>query len=335
MKPIKQDRFTNVEKIPTRNAYGQTLVELGETNPNVVVFEADISKSTQTYRFAEAFPDRFFNVGVAEQNMVGAAAGAATCGKIPFVSTYAVFGSMRACEQVRTSVAYPRLNVKIAVSHGGLTAYDDGVTHQAIEDLGIMRTIPNMTVIQPSDVYSTRKAVLAAAELDGPVYLRFTRIGMPAIYDHDIDFQIGKAIWLREGDDVTIVAIGDMVCQALLAADELEAEGIKAEVFDMHTIKPLDQTALLNSITKTRAVITVEDHNIIGGLGSAVAETLAETLPTPMRRIGLRDTFAESGAYDDLLDRYGLDAPHIAEAARDMVKRKLPYEANLLKKQCL
>lgn len=308
-----------MERIPTRNVYGETLVELGHANPKIVVFEADISKSTQTYRFAEAFPDRFFNIGVAEQNMMGSAAGAATCGNIPFVSTYAVFGSMRACEQIRTSIAYPKLNVKIAVSHGGLTAYDDGVTHQAIEDLGIIRTIPNMTIVQPCDAASTRKAVLEAVDIDGPVYIRLMRIGMPLIYENDVDFKIGKAIRLREGGDVTIVAIGDMVCQALLAADELAADGIEADVLDMHTIKPLDQATLLESVAKTRAVVTAEDHNIINGLGSAVAETLAENLPTPMRRIGLRDTFAESGSYDDLLNHYEMSAQHIAKAARETI----------------
>ncbi|HBO45601.1 MAG TPA: transketolase [Planctomycetaceae bacterium] len=316
------DRFAGVERIPTRNAYGQALVELGRVDPRVVVFEADISKSTQTYRFAEAFPDRFFNVGVAEQNMMAAAAGAATCGNIAFVSTYAVFGSMRACEQLRTSVAYPKLNVNVAVSHAGLTAYDDGVTHQAVEDMGIVRTIPNMTVVQPCDGPSTRKTVLAAVEIDGPVYIRLTRIGMPTIYPADFDFEIGRAIRLREGKDVTIVAVGDMVCQALLAADELAAEGIEADVLDMHTIKPLDETALLESAAKTRAVVTAEDHNILNGLGSAVAETLGETLPTPMRRIGLRDTFGESGGYEELLKHFGLSAWHVANAARGVIERK-------------
>ncbi|MBN1588940.1 MAG: transketolase family protein [Pirellulales bacterium] len=308
--------------IPTRHAYGETLVELGKLNDRVVVFEADISKSTQTYRFAEAFPDRFFNVGVAEQNMMAMAAGAAICGKIAFVSTYAVFGSMRACEQMRTSVAYPKLNVNIAVSHAGLTAYDDGVTHQAIEDLGIVRSIPNMTVVQPCDAPSTRKAVMAAAKIDGPVYLRLTRIGMPILYDAGPDFEIGKAIRLRRGNDVTIVAIGDMVFQALDAAEQLAIEGIGVDLLDMHTIKPLDQEALLESVMRTGAVVTAEDHNVVGGLGSAVAETLGEHRPTPMTRIGLQDTFAESGAYDDLLRHYGMDARHIIEAARKVMGRK-------------
>ena len=312
----------DTKTIPTRNAYGETLVELGKADDRIVVFEADISKSTQTYRFADAFPERFFNFGVAEQNMMAAAAGAAICGKIPFVSTYAVFGSMRACEQMRTSVAYPALNVNIAVSHAGLTAYDDGVTHQAVEDLGIVRSIANMTVLQPCDAPSTRKAVLAAVEIDGPVYLRFTRIGMPVIYDQEVDFQIGKAIRLRNGNDVTIVAIGDMVFQALEAADQLAAEGIGVDLLDMHTIKPLDEGTLLESAARTGAVVTAEDHNVIGGLGSAVAESLGERLPTPLTRIGLQDTFAESGTYDELLEHYGMTARHIVEAARLVIKRK-------------
>jgi transketolase len=312
----------NQEKIPTRNAYGQALVELGKVNPNVVVFEADIAKSTQTHLFAKEFPERFFNVGVAEQNEMAIAAGAATCGKIAFVSTYAVFASMRACEQMRTSVAYPKLNVKIAVSHGGVTAYDDGVTHQATEDLGIVRTIPNMTVVMPADAHSARKAVFEAAKLDGPVYIRFMRIGMPVIYSKDVDFTIGKAIQLRQGKDATIVAIGDMVCQAIQASEELASQGIEADVFDMHTIKPLDKEALLESAMRTGAVVTVEDHNIINALGSAVSEVLAEEYPVRVHRIGLRDTFAESGAYDELLAHYGMDSAHIVEAAKKVIRHK-------------
>jgi transketolase len=312
----------NQEKIPTRNAYGQALVELGKVNPNVVVFEADIAKSTRTHLFAKAFPERFFNVGVAEQNEMAIAAGAATCGKIAFVSTYAVFASMRACEQMRTSVAYPKLNVKIAVSHGGVTAYDDGVTHQATEDLGIVRTIPNMTVVMPADANSTRKAVFEAAELDGPVYIRFMRIATPIIYPGDVNFKIGKAINLRRGNNVTIIAIGDMVCQALQASEELTSQGIEADVLDMHTIKPLDKEALLESAMRTGAVVTAEDHNIINGLGSAVAEALGEGYPVPMFRIGLRDTFAESGAYDDILAHYGMDVHHIIEAVHKVIERK-------------
>jgi transketolase len=308
--------------VPTRDAYGDALVELGQELPEVVVFEADISKSTRTDAFARQFPDRFFNVGVAEQNEMAAAAGAATCGKIVFVSTYAVFASMRACEQVRTFVAYPRLNVKICTSHGGITPANDGVTHQATEDLGIMRTIPHMTVLMPADAVTTKIAVQQAARLEGPVYVRLTRDGVPVIYDADVDFRIGRAIVLRSGGDVALIALGDMVSPALDAARELEQEGIAATVIDMHTIKPIDEQAIAEAAARTGAVITVEDHQINGGLGSAVAEVLVEHGPVPMERIGLKNTFAESGKYEELLAKYGMDVPAILAAARRVIERK-------------
>jgi transketolase len=307
------------EPIATRFAYGEALVELGRENSRVVVLEADISKSTQTQHFAEAFPERFFQMGCAEANAMVAAAGLATTGKIPFVSTYAVFGSMRACEQVRSFVAYPRLNVKIAVSHGGVTSANDGPTHQGTEDLGIMRTIPNMTVIMPADYYATKKLVRAAAALEGPVYLRFTRDPVPIIYAPESDFTIGKGVCLRPGADVSLVAIGDLVVIALEAAELLAARGISAEVIDMHTLKPLDTELLLRSAEKTRRVVTLEDHQISGGLGSAAAEVLGENLPTPMRRIGLRDTFAESGEYRLLLKKYGMDAAAVVRATEALM----------------
>lgn len=308
------------EGIATREAYGKAVVELGKINERVVVLEADISKSTRTDLFAKAFPDRYLNVGVAEQNEMGIAAGLATCGLIPFVSTYSVFASMRACEQLRTSVAYPRLNVKIAVSHGGITPGSDGVTHQATEDIGIVRTIPNMTIIMPADAVTTRKAVFAVAEYDGPVYLRLTRNEVPVIYDETVDFQIGKAITLREGSDLAIIALGDLVWHALCAADILAKEGIQARVVDMHTVKPLDSEAVLQA-AQTGAIVTAEDHNYMNGLGSAVAEVLVENAPVPMARIGLRDTFAESGPYEDLLKKYCMDADAIASAARSVLQR--------------
>ena len=307
------------EPIATRFAYGEALVELGHENPRLVVLEADISKSTQTQHFAKAFPERFFQMGCAEANAMVAAAGLATTGKIPFVSTYAVFGSMRACEQVRSFVAYPRLNVKIAVSHGGVTSANDGPTHQGTEDLGIMRTIPNLTVIVPADYYATKKLVHAAALLEGPVYLRFTRDPVPIIYGPESDFTIGKGVRLREGSDVTLVAIGDLVAIALEAAEQLGARGLSAEVIDMHTLKPLDGELVLRSAEKTRRVVAIEDHQINGGLGSAVAEVLSENLPTPMRRIGLRDTFAESGEYRLLLKKYGLDAAAVMRAVEQLL----------------
>jgi transketolase len=310
------------EKVHTRDAYGEALVELGRINPNVVVFEADISKSTRTDLFAREFPERFFNIGVAEQNEMAIAAGAATCGKIPFVSTYAVFASMRACEQIRTFIAYPNLNVKICPSHGGVTPAPDGVTHQGTEDLGILRTIPGMTILMPADAVIVKKAVYQVAQMKGPVYIRLTRDALPIIYNEDVDFQIGKAILLRQGEDITLIALGDMVCQAIAAADELAKENISARVIDMHTIKPVDKDIILNSASETGAIVTVENHQINGGLGSAVAEVLVEHQPVPMERLGLKDTFAESGVYEKLLAKYGMDAPAVAECARRVIRRK-------------
>jgi transketolase len=307
-------RYVRGEAVPTRTAYGEALRDLGAVDERVVVLEADIGKSTRSILFGAAYPERYFNVGVAEQNEMAIAAGLSSCGKIPFVSTYAVFASMRACEQVRTFVAYPRANVKICPSHGGLTPGNDGPTHQATEDLGIMRTIPNMTVCMPTDATMAYKAVFAAAEHEGPLYLRLTRDPMPVIYDDDLDFEFGRAIVLRRGSDATIVANGDMVAHALDAADALAARGIDVCVIDMHTIKPLDESCLLEHCADTRFVVTAEDHQINGGLGSAVAELLVERYPLPMKRIGLRDTFAESGPYHELLRKYGMDAAAIEQA---------------------
>jgi transketolase len=312
-----------VEKIPTRIAYGQALAELGEENDRVVVIDADISKITGTRFFAEKFPERFFNVGIAEQNEMGIAAGMATTGKIVFASTYAVFASMGACEQVRTFIAHTRSSVKIAATQGGLTGTTDGVTHQGTEDMGIMRTIPGMTIIMPGDALATRKIVKELAENEGPVYLRLTKIPVPIIYDEKTDFEIGRAVQLRDGDDVTIIAIGDMVIRALEAADLLDNNGIRARVLDMHTLKPVDKGAGIKAAEQTGAIVTVEDHNILNGLGSAVGEIIAENRPVPMERIGLRDTFAESGEYEELLEKYGLNTSHIVEAARKVMGRKL------------
>ena len=307
---------------PTRYAYAEALIELGEELPNLVLLDADVSKSINTMAFANKYPSRSFNFGIAEQNMIGAAAGLATAGLIPFASTYAVFASMRALEQIRTTVCYPRLNVKIGASHGGLTPGPDGATHQGIEDMALMRTLPNMTVIMPADAPTTRLAVRAAAAYDGPVYIRLTRDAIPILYEKDVHFEIGKSIQIRQGSDVTLIAIGDMVTHALDAADQLAKEGISARVLDMHTLKPLDEEAVLLAARETGAIVTVEDHLIFGALGSAVAEVLGENLPTPMKRIGIRDRFSESGPYLDLLVKYGLSAAHIAEAARSVLKRK-------------
>ena len=307
-------RYVRGEAVATRSAYGEALRDLGAVDERVVVLEADIGKSTRSVLFGAAYPGRYFNVGVAEQNEMAIAAGLSSCGKIPFVSTYAVFASMRACEQVRTFVAYPRANVKICPSHGGLTPGNDGPTHQATEDLGIMRTIPNMTVCMPTDATMAYKAVFAAAEHEGPLYLRLTRDPMPVIYEDDLDFAFGRAIVLRTGSDAVIVANGDMVAHALDASDALAAKGIAAGVIDMHTIKPLDESCLLEHCAGARFVVTAEDHQINGGLGSAVAELLVERHPMPMKRIGLRDTFAESGPYRELLRKYGMDAAAIERA---------------------
>jgi len=310
------------EAIPTRMAYGKALRDLGNVNDRVVVLEADIGKSTQSFVFGNEYPERYFNVGIAEQNEMVVAAGLASCGKIPFVSTYAVFASMRACEQVRTFVAYANANVKICPSHGGLTPGSDGPTHQATEDLGIMRTIPNMTVCMPTDATMAYKAVFAAAEFDGPLYLRLTRDSVPVIYDDDLDFEFGKAIVLKTGPAATIIANGDMVAQALDAAKNLEAKGVQVTVIDMHTIKPLDEACVIEHCADKAFVVTAEDHQINGGLGSAVAEVLVENCPVPMKRIGLKDTFAESGPYLELLKKYEMDAKAIENAVLEGLSRQ-------------
>ncbi len=306
----------------TREAYGQALLELGEKNPNIVVLEADISTSTKTCYFARRFPDRFFNVGVAEQNEAMIAVGLASCGKIPFVNTYAVFATMRACEQIRTFICYPRLNVKIVASHGGITAAPDGVTHQGTEDIGIMSTFPNMTVIMPADAVATKKAVRAIAQHDGPVYLRLTRCSVPVIYDDNFSFKIGKSFTIKEGNDITIIALGDMLSKALEASDKLKKEGIRARVIDMHTVKPIDKEAIIKAAEETGGIVTAENHNIINGLGSAVSAVIVENILVPMERIGLKDTFAESGEYERLLEKYGFSTKHIIEAAKRVLKRK-------------
>lgn len=317
--PIKETLSHSRDAKPTRDAFGEILVELGEEYPEVVVFEADISTSTRTCLFAEQYPERFFQFGVAEANMMAAAAGMATLGKVPFVSTYAVFASMRACEQVRTLIAYPNLKVKIAVSHGGITPANDGVTHQGSEDIGIMRTIPNMTVIMPADYNATKQLVREALHHPGPVYLRFTRDAVPFVYEEDEQFEIGKGKILIEGKDFSLIAIGDMISVALEAAELLKRKGIQAEVIDMHTLKPIDSELIIASVMKTKKAITIEDHQIHNGLGSAVAEVLGEKAPHPIRRIGLRDTFAESGRYDLLLKKYGMDAIAVVRAAEELM----------------
>jgi transketolase len=310
-----------IEAQPNRVMYGKTLVELGEANSRVIVFDADIAKSTNTYRFGERFPDRFFNMGVAELNMVCMAAGASTTGLIPYVSTFCVFASMRACEGVRTSICYPRLNVKIVATNAGVEIAGDGVTHQAVEDLAIMRSMANLTVLSPSDPVTTRKATLAIAESFGPVYMRLGRQVANVIHSESTPFQVGKMIRLRDGNDVAIIATGNMVEQSLLASESLLKDGIHARVLDCHTIKPIDVEEIRLAAEQTSGIVTAEDHNVIGGLGGAVCEVAAETHPTIVKRVGLVDRFASSGRdYRKLLAHYGLDARQIIAAAREVLK---------------
>lgn len=316
------DPYAAVKQQATRFAYSEAMLELGETNPNVVVLDADVSKSIGTDKFAARFPERSFNFGIAEQNMMAAAAGMATTGLIPFATTYAVFASLRALDQIRNSIHYPRLNVKIAASHSGITPGPDGVTHQGQEDISLLRAIANSTVIAPADSPTTKQAVHAAADWSGPVYLSFTRDPVPFLFTPDFPFEIGKMVPIRSGRDVTIIAMRDLVAQALVAAARLEREGVDAQVLYCHTIKPLDEAAVLEAAAQTCAVVTAENNVIFGGLGSAVAETLVENLPVPMKRIGVRDQFTESGPYLEVIRKYGLTYEFIEDAARQVVARK-------------
>ena len=307
------------KKIPTRNGFGEEIVALGKENKDILVVDIDIGKSCKTGDFRKALPEQYLNVGIAEQNGAGLAAGLATCGKIPFVVTYAAFGSMRICEMIRQEIAYPNLNVKIACSHGGLTPANDGASHQAIEDMGILRTIPNMTVCMPADAVAARKLVRAAAETYGPVYLRFTRDAVPVIYDDNAEFILGKANLLRDGKDVAILANGDTVHLALKAAEQLAAEGVQARVLDFHTIKPLDEAAVNACIDEIGSIITVEDHNILNGLGSAVAEIVAERGKGKMKRIGVQDQFGQSAPYERLLEMNGITVENIIAQAKRLI----------------
>ncbi len=311
----------NFEKIvPTRDGFGDEIVQLGRENKDILVVDADIGKSCKTGAFRKALPEQYLNVGIAEQNCAGVAAGLATCGKIPFVVTYAAFGSMRMLEMIRQEICYPHLNVKIACSHGGVTPANDGASHQAIEDMGILRTVPNMTVVMPADYWSARKLVRAAAEFDGPVYLRFTRDAVPVIYNENDTFELGKAKQLRNGGDVAIIANGDTVRLAIEAAEQLSAEGIQARVLDMHTIKPLDNEAVMDCVSNIARIITVEDHNILNGLGSAVCELAAESGKGIIKRIGIQDQFGISAPYERLLAMNGVTVENIVGTARTLVK---------------
>ncbi|MCR1899079.1 transketolase family protein [Irregularibacter muris] len=310
------------QKMATRDAYGKALAKLGETNKDIVVLDADLSGSTKTANFRELYPDRFFNMGIAEQNLMGTAAGLAAAGKIPFASTFAVFATGRAFEIIRNSICYPKLNVKVAATHAGLTVGEDGATHQSIEDLAIMRSLPNMVVLCPSDGIEAMAAVNAAAEYKGPVYIRLGRPGLPIVFDEEYTFEIGKAIQMTEGTDVTLVATGIMLFEALKAKDILAEEGISARVINMPTIKPLDAEAILKAAEETGAIVTAEEHSIIGGLGSAVAEVIIENTLVPVQRVGVMDTFGESGTPDALLEKYGLTAQNIVAKAKAVIERK-------------
>ena len=313
--------MADVKKVATRDSYGSALVELAAEHDDFVVFDADLAAATKTGKFKDAYPDRFFDAGIAEGNMIGMAAGVATTGRVAFASTFAMFAAGRAYEQVRNSVGYPHLNVKIGATHAGISVGEDGATHQCCEDIALMRAIPGMTVISPADDVEARAAVRAAYELDGPVYLRFGRLAVPVFNDPETyEFKLGKGVLLREGGDVTIVATGLMVAAALEAAEALAASGVSAEVINVHTIKPLDADLNVESARRTGRVVTCEEHSVIGGLGSAVCDALAERYPVPVKKVGVNDVFGESGPAVDLLHKYGLDAEGIVSAVRDYVK---------------
>lgn len=303
--------------IATRQAYGDQLVELGRINKNIVVLDADLSKSTMTAEFAKVHPERFFNIGIAEQNMYGIAAGLATTGKTVFASTFAMFAAGRAFEIIRNSIGYPGLNVKICATHAGITVGEDGASHQAVEDMALMRCIPGMTVLNPSDAVSAKALIKAAAELDGPVYVRLGRAGVPVLYQEEDDFQIGRAVTLREGKDLTVIATGIMVNEALQAAGMLAEKGKQVRVIDMHTIKPIDAQAVIKAAEETGKIITAEEHTVIGGLGSAVAEVLSQNCPVKLRMVGLNDCFGESGKPGELMKKFGLTALDIVQAAQN------------------
>jgi len=320
---MKLKKIYNVgDKIATREAYGAALAEFG-ADYDLVVFDADLSKSTKTGTFQKAFPERFFNCGIAEGNMISVAAGVATTGKIAFASSFAMFAAGRAFEQVRNSVGYPHLNVKIGATHAGITVGEDGATHQCNEDLALMRTIPGMVVINPADAVEARAAVLAAIKHDGPVYLRFGRLAVPVINDEDTyEFEIGKGQIVSEGSDVTIVSTGILTAQANIAKDMLAAEGISAEIVNIHTIKPLDKDIIITSAKKTGCIVTAEEHSIIGGLGSAVCEAVSELYPVPVLRVGVNDVFGKSGKATELLDEFGISAKFIVEKAKAAIAAK-------------
>ena len=311
------------KKIATREAYGKALAALANTNENVVVLDADLSKSTKTADFKAVAPEKFFNMGIAEGNMMGVAAGLSTCGKIPFVSTFAMFAAGRAFEQIRNSICYPKLNVKVCATHAGLTVGEDGASHQAIEDISLMRSVPNMVVINPADDIETEAAIKAVAEMEGPCYVRLGRMAVSRVNDEaNYNFVIGKGITLAEGNDVAIIATGIMVEAALEAKEELAKEGINARVINIHTIKPIDEELIIKAAKETGVIVTAEEHSIIGGLGSAVAEVVSENCPVPVLRVGVKDTFGESGKPNELLEKYGLTSNDIVNKVKKALELK-------------
>ena len=308
--------------VPTRDGFGEALVELGRSDKNVVVLSADLTESTRANWFKKQFPERFFGLGVAEQDMIGTAAGFALMGKIPFACTFGVFASGRAWDQVRVSVAYMNLNVKIVGTHGGISVGPDGATHQAIEEIALMRIIPNMTIVVPCDAVEARKATVESARIKGPVYLRFGRSGVPVITNKDDFFKIGKANVLKDGKDVSIFACGQMVCEALLAAGELKAEGIAARVINLHTPKPIDKEVIIKAAKETGAIVTCEEHTVMGGFGSAIAEVVIQNHPVPVKMVGVMDKFGVSGEPDELFRHFGLTSKDIVKAAKEAIRMK-------------
>lgn len=307
------------EKMATRQAYGKALVELGAEKPNLVVMDADLSKSTMTAEFGKTYPDRFFNMGIAEQNLYGAAAGLALSGKVVCASTFAMFATGRAFEIIRNSIGYTKANVKICATHAGITVGEDGASHQTFEDIALMRTIPGMTVINPSDGISAKKLLKQAVEMYGPCYVRLGRAAVPVFYDENAEITLGKANTVRDGKDVTVIATGIMVNEAVIAAEQLAAEGIDVRVIDMHTIKPIDSEAIIKAAQETKAIVTAEEHSVIGGLGSAVAEVVVRNAPVKMAMVGQKDTYGESGKPDQLKEKYGMTADDIAAAVKSVL----------------
>ncbi len=307
------------DKMATRQAYGEALVEIGEKNKSLIVMDADLSKSTMTVSFSKAYPDRFFNMGIAEQNMYGVAAGLAASGKTVVASTFAMFATGRAFEIIRNSIGYPHLNVKICATHAGVTVGEDGASHQAIEDIALMRSIPGMVVLNPSDGVSAKKAIEAAIEMDGPCYVRLGRASVPVIYDEDLDFEIGKGITVQDGKDVTVIATGIMVNEAMKAAEQLKAEGISVRVIDIHTIKPIDKDIIIKAAKETKGIVTAEEHSVIGGLGSAVAEVTSKEAPVRIKMVGIQDRFGQSGKPDELMKEYNITADDIVKACKELL----------------